>query len=446
MMKKMIKETTSLCPVCMEKISSVVYTLDDEARMEKECPKHGVFDTLLWKGEIPYTQWLGKKKPATIENPLTEIDKGCPFDCGLCSDHHQHTCTALIEITQNCNLSCRFCFADAKGSKQKDPTLEQINLWYKKVMEVSGNCNIQLSGGEPTLRDDLPQIVKMGRQLGFGFIQVNTNGIRLAEDRNYVKELKEAGLSSIYLQFDGTREEIYNKLRGRELLHSKKKAIEHCKEYEIGVVLVPTLVPGINIDNIGEMIDFALEHTPIVKGIHFQPVSYFGRMPCEPKNKDRITLPEIMKAIEGQTKGKILMESFKPPGCENSLCSFHGSYLYDDDKKLIPITKRSSCCNQETDAAQGAVKAKAFVAKNWCIQESTKSDEEKSDWDKILDRVQNNTFSVSAMAFQDIWNVDLQRVKDCCIHVVHPEGKLVPFCIYNMTSTSGKLLYREDKM
>ncbi len=442
MMKKMIKETTSLCPVCMEKVDALIYTLKDEARMEKECPQHGWFDTLLWKGEIPYTQWLGKKKPATIEKPLTEIDKGCPFDCGLCSGHQQHTCTALIEITQNCNLACRFCFADAKGSEQMDPTLEQINLWYKKVMEVSGNCNIQLSGGEPTLRDDLPQIVKMGRQLGFGFVQVNTNGIRLAEDRHYVKSLKEAGLSSVYLQFDGTKDDIYKKLRGRELLNSKKKAIEHCKEYEIGVVLVPTLVPGININNIGEMVDFALEHTPIVKGIHFQPVSYFGRMPCEPKDKDRITLPEIMKAIEDQTKGKISIESFKPPGCENSLCSFHGSYLYDENKKLIPITKKTSCCTGETDATQGAVKAKAYVAKNWSIQDSNKSDEKKSDWDEILDKIQNNTFSVSAMAFQDIWNVDLQRVKDCCIHVVHPEGKLVPFCIYNITSTTGKLLYR----
>ena len=439
---KIFSQTQSLCPVCLKKLDATIVLHGKSYIMKKTCPVHGDFQTTVWKGSTPMEKWKLTKERAFIEKPLTEIREGCPYDCGLCSAHRQHTCTALIEVTQRCNLNCRFCFADSKNGCD-DPTAEQINALYKSVMNASGACNIQLSGGEPTLRDDLPLIIKNGKNLGFKFIQVNTNGIRLAEEESFVEELKSAGLDSIYLQFDGTDDLIYHKLRGKALLTTKIKAIENCEKHGIGVVLVPTLVPNVNVSNIGEIIAFALEHIQAVRGVHFQPVSYFGRVPNPPLDDDRITLGELMDEIETQTDGKIKASSLRPPQCENSFCSFHGRYLYQENGELLALGGGSDCCAKK--AEEGARKAKVYVSKNWAArQEEKQSAAAPADtWDEILSSIKNKSFGLSAMAFQDAWNVDLNRVMDCCIHVVSPEGKLIPFCLYNITDTEGKALYRK---
>ncbi|MDD3343011.1 MAG: radical SAM protein [Sulfurospirillaceae bacterium] len=430
----------SLCPICLCTLDAYIYEKGVNTYMHKECLEHGVFTTILWRGDS-MREWIRTKEGAHIPNPITKVEKGCPYDCGLCSAHRQHTCTALIEVTKRCNLNCHFCFADALDGKSKDPLLEQIQFQYESILKVSGKCNIQLSGGEPTVRDDLADIIRIGKELGFPFIQVNTNGIRLAKDEDYVKALKNAGLNSIFLQFDGIDDAIYKKLRGKALFELKCKAIENCRKYGIGVVLVPTIVPNINVESIGDIIRFGLSHSPYVRGVHFQPVSYFGRIPKAPSDEDRITLPEVMECIVSQTNHMVNLESMQPPGCENALCSFNGNYLIEEGV-LKPVTKRSCCSTNIEKAEVGANKAKAFVARNWSYEKQVQ-DEKLSDWDKILSAIQNNTFSISGMVFQDAWNVNLERIRDCCIHVSTTDGKLIPFCMYNITNMEGKSLYRD---
>ncbi|NCB75004.1 MAG: radical SAM protein [Clostridia bacterium] len=441
-MSKVFSKTESLCPTCFKKIDATIVVRGQSYIMKKTCPTHGDFETTVWKGSIPMENWKLTKERANIKKPLTQVQNGCPYDCGLCPQHRQHTCTALIEITQRCNLNCRFCFADAKNGG-KEPSLEEIGALYKGVLDASGACNIQLSGGEPTLRDDLPQIIKLGKDLGFGFIQVNTNGIRLAQEEGFAEKLKLSGLDSIYLQFDGTDDLIYYELRGAKLLDLKIKAIENCEKVGIGVVLVPTLVPGVNIGNIGEIIEFALRHINAVSGVHFQPVSYFGRVPHPPRDEDRITLPELMDEIEKQTKGKIKADSLRPPQCENSFCSFHGRYLLQGNGELSALRTAPDCCSKK--AEECSKKAKIYVAKNWAARrQAAQSETATADsWDKIINIIKSSTFNLSAMAFQDVWNLDLARVMDCCIHVVSPEGKLIPFCLYNITDAQGHALYRK---
>jgi len=197
------------------------------------------------------------------------------------------------------------------------------------------------------------------------------------------------------------------------------------------------------VDSIGDIIRFGMRHSPTIRGVHFQPVSYFGRIPEAPKESDRITLPEVMECICEQTDYMVSLQSMQPPGCENALCSFHGNYLIEEGV-LKPMTKRTCCSNESEKAEVGATKAKAFVARQWSYQKQTK-EEKLSDWDTILSAIQNNAFSLSGMAFQDAWNVNLERIKDCCIHVSTSDGKLIPFCMYNITNTQGVSLYRNAK-
>lgn len=437
---KELYETGSLCPECLNLINAKVIEENDTVYMYKNCETHGEYKTVLWRGKPKIEDWINKKNRLFIKNPLTDVVKGCPYDCGLCQEHRQTTCTALIEVTNDCNLYCKFCFASAKDKKIYEPSLKDIEFYYDRILQQSGVCNVQLSGGEPTVRDDLKEIIKIGKEKGFDFIQINTNGIRIGEDENYLKELKKAGLSSVYLQFDGTEDEIYKKIRGRKLLKTKIDAINNCSKHGIGVVLVPVIIPGINDHNIGEMIKFALSYTPVVRGIHFQPVSYFGRIENKPTDDDRITLPEIMEKIDIQTEGLVKMDSLKAPCCENALCSFNGSFIYDKGS-LNPVSKRDSCkCS--IDALEGAVRAKRYVAGNWKIN-SVKKAKKLDPWESLVNELKTRTFSISAMAFQDAYNVDIERLKDCCIHVVNKEGNLVPFCIYNITDISGSSIYRQ---
>ncbi|MET0016050.1 radical SAM (seleno)protein TrsS [Oscillibacter sp.] len=441
---RIITRTESLCPICLRKVEAFIVTDGAGCYLKKSCPEHGAFSALIWRGSIPIENWMRHREGAHLEKTVTRIQKGCPYDCGLCEEHRQHTCTALIEVTQRCNLHCKFCFADSGASEGADLSLEQIKTMYEAILSVSGTCNIQLSGGEPTVRDDLPGIVKLGKELGFPFIQVNTNGIRLAQEEEFVRALKVAGLDSVFLQFDGTKDDIYRKLRGRELLTLKEKAIANCEKYHMGVVLVPTLVPGVNVDNIGAIIRFALDHIRAVRGVHFQPVSYFGRMPHAPADSDRVTLPEVMDELERQTGGKVKAADLKPAACENSLCSFHGNFIRLANGDLMQTAPKTSCCCKSDTADASAKKAVEFVSGNWSSRQSTRQEAElpPSDWDEIINQIRCESFSISAMAFQDAWNVNLDRIRDCCIHVATPKGKLIPFCMYNLTNTAGKSLYR----
>lgn len=443
-------ETESICPECLSKIAAYRVQHGPAVYLEKTCPDHGFFRTVIWRDKPAFNSWERVKTPAYPEKPFTQVEQGCPFDCGLCPDHRQHTCHVLLEITKSCNLRCPVCYADSGNKIIPDPSLETIAGWYQRILESGGPFNIQLSGGEPTLRDDLPEIITLGRSLGFSFFQLNTNGLRLAGQPDFLKTLKQAGLSTVFLQFDGTNDSIYEQLRGRALLKLKQKAIENCIELGVGVILVPTLIPGVNSQDIGNIIRYALKYAPTVRGVHFQPMSYFGRYATYNGDDSRLTIPEIICALVEQTDGLILSESFRPPGCENALCSFHANYVILPDGKLLPVTQHQvvsgSCCQPE-NGAQGAALARSFIARQWAapnpdLQLPVINGPSLGEWDIVLARAQTYSFYISGMAFQDAWNLDLERLRDCCIHVMSSDGRLIPFCAYNLTDRSGNSLYR----
>jgi uncharacterized radical SAM superfamily Fe-S cluster-containing enzyme len=451
----------SLCPVCFDRIPAQRESEGENVFLVKTCPAHGAFRTLIWRGPPSFERWVRPKAPATPPMTHTEVVQGCPFVCGLCPDHRQRSCTVIMEVTQRCDLYCPVCYADSANPASQDPTLEVISSWYQCVAASGKSCNIQLSGGEPTTRDDLPAIVALGRDLGFPFIQLNTNGVRLGRDKEYARDLKRAGLSSVFLQFDGTDDDIYLTVRAKRLLDDKSRAVDTCAGQNIGVVLVPTVIPGVNDHNLGDILRQALEWSPVVRAVHFQPVSYFGRYPGHPTDENRITLPEVMRAIEKQSGGQFQVDNFRPPACENARCSFHGHYviLSDGTLRSLQTSFGEDCCSVPESAEEGATKAISYVARQWAAPSPSPRNALSStccspagseccgssgliSLDDFINRARTHTFSVSAMAFQDIWTVDLERIRDCCIHVLAPNRTLVPFCVYNLTNVKGRALYR----
>lgn len=469
---RLLANTESLCPFCFRKIHAEIIGDDDDiVYLSKSCPIHGSFKTKVWTGIKSWMMWnaIQDWEPEHFEGEAfrTTVKSGCPFDCGLCPTHLRKACFVVMEVTSRCNLTCPVCFADANRKKYiYEPDLATIIDMYKTILKFECGQSvpsIQISGGEPTVRDDLPEIISIGKKLGLNHILLDTNGIRIAKDLSFLQTLKESGLDTLYLQFDGVTDDIYLKLRGEELTKIKVEAIKNCAKTDVGVVLVPTVVGGVNLHQVGDIIEFAMKWMPTVRGIMFQPMSHFGRYPNQISDDTRITVTEMLKAVEEQMGGKIQANNFVPirygSGCE-SHCGF-ACMIGVKGSEITPFTHFPTDLEKFVDEKgkwKGPKHERTFLKKYWSpclcklivdsvacdcgfLTKSQNANTLKPDTTEIDD-----CLSIGGMNFQDVWNIDTRRVKRCCIHVVTPGGYLVPFCLFNVTNIDGGTLYRDNML
>ena len=350
---KILSTVQTICPKCRQVIRGHYVSKDDQVFLSKTCPEHGDFSTFVAPSLSEYLKWtstptvnIPPKSPELV-GANEEVDGSqCPLHCGLCNNHLQTPCCVLIEITQRCNQHCPYCFA-CSGSKEDDPieaalTLDVIGEKLDRLLALGEErpFNLQFSGGEPTVRDDLPEILALARSKGFPYLQVNTNGKRLAQEPGYAQRLKAAGASVVFLQFDGTDDKVYRELRNENLWEIKKRAIEDCRQAQLPVTLVPTLVKNVNMDQIPSLLEFLWENLDIVAGIHFQPVSFFGRFPGDLKmqsQENKVTFFELLKEIEVGSGGRIKAKDLVPMNTGHTLCGFHGTFLRGDDGSVSLI-------------------------------------------------------------------------------------------------------------
>ena len=463
-----IKNTKTICPECLKVLDATIYEDDGKVYIKKECQEHGPFQELYWSD---YEQYLRAEKLRYdgdgLENPRTKTVHGCPYDCGICPEHKSHTALAIIDVTNRCNLRCPVCFANAAAAGYVyEPTKEAItgmleNLRANKPVPAMA---LQFSGGEPTIRNDLIDLIRKAKEVGFRHVEVNTNGIRISQSVDYCRELKAAGVSTVYLQFDGLTPEVYKFIRGLDLLDIKMKAIENLRQAGIdSVVLVVTLVKGVNDDQLGDIINFATKNFDVVRCINVQPVSLCGRLPQKERDRMRITIPDFMRLVEEQTEGKIKVSDFYPVPTVVPVSKAVGAlkdkryveftahphcgmatYLFVENGNIIPITRYGNVDKfVETmnkvykDAAKGSKnKAKLRLVgglkhvkftflRKYILRVLTEGNYQS------LGDLQRKTILLSAMHFMDPYNFDLERVQRCVIHYAVPDGRIIPFCTMN---------------
>jgi hypothetical protein len=352
--------------------------------------------------------------------------------------------------------------------------MEQLEAMMKLLRSEVPPCPaIQFAGGEPTVRENFVDIVKMARNFGFAHIQVATNGIVMSKSVEYCRELREAGLHTVYLQFDGVTDEPYKVLRGIPALKTKLKAIESCRQGGIGsIVLVPTLMKGVNDDQMGDIVRFAAKNLDVIKGVNVQPISFEGRVDKSERKKGRITIPDFIKLLEEQTNGEIPRESFYPvpfvlpisyfveawkgvPQLELSVHPHCGAatYVFVENGKFIPITEfidvegLMEFLMEEAEEINKSKIGKLKVMAKIIRLGGKFIDREKApavfdNFNSLMDILEKGNreslaefhrkaLFIGAMHFQDAYNFDLERVKRCGIHYATPDGRIIPFCSYN---------------
>ncbi|MHA1590856.1 MAG: tetraether lipid synthase Tes [Candidatus Njordarchaeales archaeon] len=488
--EKLVMHTRSVCPECYRLLPAIIFERDNKIWIRKVCPEHGETEEIYWgDAQLFYKAMRFWAPEVKIENTNVPMKAPCPFSCGLCPVHKNQTALANIVLTNRCDLSCWYCFFYAeKAGFVYEPSIEQIREMIR-ILRRQGPFHpnaVQLTGGEPTLREDLIEIVKMLREEGITHIQLNTNGIKFArlwlekgpeEAVKYARELREAGVNTVYLSFDGVTPKT-NPKNHWEIPY----IFETFRRAQMtSVVLVPVVIRGINTHEIGDIIRFAAKNIDIVRGVNFQPVSITGSVPRHEREKIRITIPDVIKLIEEQTDGEIPRDAWYPvpwtypfsdfiealskkpaikmanhPACGMATYvipvyeKVNGRRIV---KKFVPITDFVDVeglweffKEKAEELRNGKSKLRVLLSLVWNLRKFIDAKRApkhlkirrllikiilKRDYHS-LGEFHYKALFLGMMHFQDTYNYDVMRVERCNIHYLTPDGRVIPFCAFNV--------------
>ncbi|WP_321365363.1 radical SAM protein [uncultured Desulfuromusa sp.] len=418
---KLLELTQSVCPVCLDVIDARIVVNNNAVFMEKACPQHGAYSTYLWPDEEHY-RWLKNFKfPYIRPNALKPVRNGCPEDCGPCQSHLNRPRLVELELTQRCNLRCPICFMAADDNQANLTTDLKLSVIERQLINIMNQCgpqtSIQLTGGEPTIREDLPDIISLCREIGFSAIEVNTNGVVISRDINYLERLAASGATGIYMQFDGLDNEVFKTIRGANLLGTKLRAIDNCRSMGMPVVLAMAIIRGVNDRQMGKVLQFGLENRDVIAGVAYQPAFGSGRF--EITDKKPLTMGDAIYELSEQSNGLLTPYDFWPTGCSHPLCDAT-TYVLPQPQGLVPMSK--------------------IISVQDYLHHFNPASPQGSVLPDIADKMypgHEPGLSILIMNYMDAMSMDLKRLRQCSMTVAGEEGTQIPFCSYQLTNIDG---------
>jgi len=434
--------TISLCNDCHRRIDAKIIFENGKVFLTKKCKEHG-FQKVVIADDINYYKQIRNYNKAS-EYPLkphTETIFGCPYDCGICPDHEQHSCLTLVEITDRCNLTCPTCYASSSPTFGRHRTLEEIEMMFDAIVKSEGEPDVvQISGGEPTIHPDFFKVLDIAKSKPIKHLMLNTNGVRIANDLEFTKRLASYMPNfEVYLQFDSFEPDALIKLRGKDLTDIRKKAIDNLNALNLSTTLVVTLQKGLNDHEIGKIIDYALQQR-CVRGVTFQPTQISGRLDNFDPSTDRLTNTEIRRILE-QTSVFKSNDLIPVPCNPDALVMGYAlktplgvqSLTHLIDPKVLLNNSRNTIVYEQDETLHNHV-LKMFSTAN-------SIDSLEQDFKHLLcclpdivapQFTYNNLFRVIIMNFMDAYNFDVRAIKKSCVHIVNTDGKIIPFETMNL--------------
>jgi len=437
--------TASICTICRQRVEAKILIKDERVYLEKWCPDHGFQRVLIADDAAYYRQcrelWI--KPPELPQRFATRMARGCPWDCGLCPDHMQHSCVTVLEVTDHCNLRCPVCYAGSGPERPGFRSLEEIERMLDAAVAAEDEPDVlQISGGEPTLHPQFFDILAAARRRPIRHLMVNTNGILLARDAEFVRRLASFGPGlEVYLQFDSLDDAVLRQLRGADLARIHDQALAHLDAAGVATSLVVTLRKGLNDGEIGALIRHGLSQ-PCVRGITFQPIEDAGRNQGYDGERHRLTVSEIRRAIAEQS-GVFALEDLVPVPCNPDTLAM--AYALKLGGGVHPLTRylerdilvggAANTITFERDPKLRATLVKLFSTALGPQQQARCLAELLC----CLPRIEapanldyRNVFRVLIVQFQDAANLDLRALKKSCVHMVQPDGRMIPFEAFNL--------------
>ncbi|UAY51805.1 radical SAM protein [Ferruginibacter albus] len=441
--------TLSICSTCLRRVDAKIVFEEEKVYMLKNCPQHGFEKVLIASDAAYYKSIRNYNKPS--ETPLqfnTKTHYGCPYDCGLCQDHEQHSCLTVIEITDRCNLTCPTCYAMSSPHYGRHRTIEEVEKMLDIIVANEGTPDVvQISGGEPTVHPDFFAILDIAKSKPIRHLMLNTNGIRIAKDFEFAKQLASYMPDfEIYLQFDSFKPEALEQLRGKDLTDVRMKALEHLNALNLSTTLVVTLQQGVNDDEIGKIIEFALQQR-CVRGVTFQPTQIAGRTENFDPATDRITLTDVRTKILEQTN-IFQPNDLIPVPCNPDALAM--GYALKLARQVFPLTRYIDPAFLLDNSRNTIVYEQDETLHNQMIKifsTGISVDRVEENMQQLLcclPQIQapgltyENLFRIIIMRFIDAYDFDVRAIKKSCVHIVHKDGRIVPFETMN-------LFYRDEK-
>ncbi len=479
MARSLPRTVRSLCPECLQTIPADEFVENGQVMMRKTCPAHGTFTDIIFSDAemfLRMEEWhFGDGQG--FANPGGAVEGECPDRCGICGWHTSHTSLANVDLTSRCNLSCHICFADAN----RHPYDLSFDQAQESLKRLRAQCPapafaVQFSGGEPTVHPRFLDIVASAKALGFSHIQVASNGLKFA-DPDFARRARDAGLQYVYLQMDGTSDDVFLRLRGRTLLAEKLSVLESARKAGLRVIFVPTIVKGVNDHQIGDLLRLAFEHLDVLSGVAFQPMTFTGRVIEGDRLEQRFTLSDLARDFSLQTGLTHPREDWFPLSSAVPLVRYAGALtgaalvnhtchphcglmtllFIDQNRRAVPITRFLDLYGllKDIEGLAGRTqktrirvlsKVRALQTLNRYFHPKCAPEgltffrflqtldgfaDKKYSWDDGHKGHTYKTLYVLGMHFMDAYNYDLERVSRCGVHYSAPDGKIYPFCTYN---------------
>jgi uncharacterized radical SAM superfamily Fe-S cluster-containing enzyme len=442
-------QTTSLCEICLVLVPAKI--LEEQGRVYylKRCAEHGVQKTLISTEAGYWKRCRDFLKPGDV--PLrfhTRIDQGCPYDCGLCPDHEQHSCLALIEVNEHCNLTCPTCFASSSPLRAGQRSLAEVERMLDLLVDSEGQPDLlQISGGEPTLHPQILEILHAARRRPIRHVMLNTNGIRIAQDPDFVAALAEMKRAfEVYLQFDALSREALQTIRGADLRRVRERALDALEEAGISTTLVCVIRKGVNDQEIGDVLRYAQSRS-CVRGVTLQPVQDAGRNDGFDPARNRIVLSEIRRAVIDQW-GVFGEDDMIPLPCNPDAISI--GYGLRAGGEVLPVTHLFPQ-DVLVRAAPNSVTFEGRPEMRRLLTELLSLSCAGQQSANVLHEVlcclplvevpaqigYDRVFRVTVVSFLDRFNFCLAGVKRSCIHFVTDDRRIIPFDTYNLFHRPG---------